>query len=102
MTTDENRCPSVIHVSGVDKQTHVSVIYADSHIPVIPDFPSDIPAVYWNFVYLVSHCGWDLLSTCETQSVPVRGKQAAVISQTVSRNYASGMFGEYKSIKIPP
>lgn len=43
----------------------------------IPDFPSDIPAVLWNFVYLVSHCVWDLLSTCETRSVPVRGEAAS-------------------------
>lgn len=72
----------------------VCVIYARPHIPVIPDFPSDIPAVYWNFVYLVSHCVWDLLSTCETQSVPVRGKQPAVTSQIVSQNYVRGIFGE--------
>lgn len=60
----------LLHVSGVHKQTGrlpVCVIYARPHIPVIPDFPSDIPAVYWNFVYLVSHCVWDLLSTCETR-----------------------------------
>lgn len=28
------------------------VNYARPHIPVIPDFPSDIPAGCWNFVYL--------------------------------------------------
>lgn len=70
----------LLHVSGVHKQTGcqpVSVIYARPHIPVIPDFPSDILAVYWNFVYLVSHCVWALLSTCETQSVPVRGEAAS-------------------------
>lgn len=70
----------LLHVSGVQKQTGcqpVRVIYARPSIPVIPDFPSDIPAVFWNFVYLVSHCVWDLLSTCETRSVPVRGEAAS-------------------------
>lgn len=41
-------------------------------MPVIPDFPSDILAVFWNFVYLVTHCVWDLLSTCGTRSIPVK------------------------------
>lgn len=50
------------------------VNYARPHIPVIPDFPSDIPAVSCNFVYLVSHCVLHLSSTCETRSVPVRGE----------------------------
>lgn len=67
----------LLHNFEVHRQTPVCVIYAQTHIPVIPDFPSDIPAVYWNFVYLVSHCVWDLLSTCESQSVPVRGEAAS-------------------------
>lgn len=70
----------LLHVSGVQKQTGcqpVHVIYAHPSIPVIPDFPSDIPAVLWNFVYLMSHCVWDLLSTCETRSVPVKGETAS-------------------------
>lgn len=70
----------LLHVSGVHKPTGclpVCVIYARPHISVIPDFPSDIPAVSWNFVYLVSHCVWDLLSTCETRSVPVKGEAAS-------------------------
>lgn len=89
----------LLHVSGVHKQTDrlpVCVIYARPHIPVIPDFPSDIPAVYWNFVYLVSHCVWDLLSTCETRSVPVKGvggEQPAVTSQTVNQNFVFGELG---------
>lgn len=32
---------------------------------------------FGTFVYLVSHCVWDLLSTCETRSVPVRGEAAS-------------------------
>lgn len=71
---------ALLYVSRVHKQKSclppVCVIYARPHLPVIPDFPSDIPAVYWNFVYLVSHCVWDLLSTCETRSVPVKGETA--------------------------
>lgn len=58
------------------KRLPVCVIYARPRTTAIPDFPSDIPAVYWNFVYLVSHCVWDLLSTCETRSVPVKGEAA--------------------------
>lgn len=68
----------LLHVCGVQEGCMpLCVIYARPHIPVIPDFPSDIPADYWNFVYLVSHCVWDLLSTCETRSVPVRGEAAS-------------------------
>lgn len=66
----------LLHASGIHKQAcclPVRVIYARPHIPVIPDFPSDILAVYCNFVYLlVSHCVRDLLSTCGTRSVPVK------------------------------
>lgn len=32
---------------------------------------------FGTFVYLVSHCVWDLLSTCEARSVPVRGEAAS-------------------------
>lgn len=39
--------------------------------PVIPDFPSDIPAAYWTLFIIMSHCVWDLSSTCEPISVPV-------------------------------
>lgn len=71
----------LLHVCGVHKQTRLPVcvrnLRTSPYIPVIPDFPSDIPAVYWNFVYLVSHCVWDLLSTCETRSVPVKGEAAS-------------------------
>lgn len=28
------------------------------YLRYIPDIPSDIPAVYWNFVYKVSHMGF--------------------------------------------
>lgn len=56
----------LLHASRVQKQTgcfSVCVRKLRTHIPVIPDYPSDIPAVHWNFVYLVTHCVWDMLST---------------------------------------
>lgn len=63
---------TVLYVPGVHCLP-VCVIYARPISRYITDFPSDIPAVYWNFVYVVSHSVWDLLSTCETRSVPVKG-----------------------------
>lgn len=68
MSTSMRTCVGsvLLHVFRDHKQTGclpVCVNYALPHIPVIPDFPSDIPAVYWNFVYLVTHCVWDTLST---------------------------------------
>lgn len=32
---------------------------------------------FGTFVYLVSHCVWDLLGTCEARTVPVRGEAAS-------------------------
>lgn len=81
-------CGSVIMISCMrvsDQQFFVSLestaclrnLRTSPYPRYIPDFPSDIPAVYWNFVYLVSHSVWDLLSTCETRSVPVKGEAAS-------------------------
>lgn len=60
------------------KRAHKLVQCAQRHTPQYSRLSDGRPgSPFGTFVYLVSHCVWDLLSTCETRSVPVRGEAAS-------------------------